>query len=67
LIIDIPNPSGSINPNALLKADKFSDDYPFLFYKDSSSIGIINCKNLTARVIADNLIYSRCGNAYSLL
>ncbi|CDW86985.1 UNKNOWN [Stylonychia lemnae] len=65
-IKDIPNPSGSINYNSLIKIDGFSDEKPYLIYQDSRSIGVINCQKLTAKSIISDLNYGRCGNIYSL-
>jgi len=63
---DIPNPSGSINYNCLIKIDNFSEDYPYLLYKDSRTIGLINCKHYIARTLLKDITYQRCGNLYSL-
>jgi len=48
----INNPSSSINYNCLLKTLFFSDDMPYLVYKDSRSIGVINCVTYEATMLA---------------
>ncbi|CDW87539.1 UNKNOWN [Stylonychia lemnae] len=62
----IKNPSSSSNHNCLIKAQDFSENYPYLIYKDAKSIGVINCVTLQARVIVPDIAYQRCGNIYSL-
>ncbi|CDW81142.1 UNKNOWN [Stylonychia lemnae] len=62
----IRNPSKSINYNSLVKIDGFSDELPYLIYRDSRCIGVINCKTLTASTIISGINYSRCGNIFSL-
>ncbi|CDW85946.1 UNKNOWN [Stylonychia lemnae] len=65
-IHDIANPSQSINYNSLIKIDGFGDDLPYLIFRDSRSIGIINCKTLDAKLILNEIQYARCGNVFSL-
>ncbi|CDW85662.1 UNKNOWN [Stylonychia lemnae] len=65
-IKDIQNPSTSINYNALRKIDGFGDKLPYLLFRDSRSIGIINCSTLDAQTILEKSNYSRCGNIYCL-
>ena len=62
----IPNPSGSINYNCLQKLSTFSGKYPYLLYKDSRSIGYINCVTNTCEKLFD-CAYKRCGNNYSMI
>ncbi|CDW90451.1 UNKNOWN [Stylonychia lemnae] len=42
VIKDIVNPSSSINYNALRKIDGFGDELPYLLFRDSRTIGIID-------------------------
>ncbi|CDW79665.1 UNKNOWN [Stylonychia lemnae] len=62
---DIPNPSQSINYNCLQKILNFSDNNPYLIYKDSRSVGFINCVTLD---IVDRLdcTYKQGGNLFSM-
>ncbi|CDW89953.1 UNKNOWN [Stylonychia lemnae] len=65
-ITDIPNPSKSINYNSLIPIDGFCQEHPYLIYKDSRSIGVIDCLTYEAKIIDSEVNYSRCGNLYSL-
>ncbi|CDW73901.1 UNKNOWN [Stylonychia lemnae] len=60
------NPSSSINYNSLIKIEGFGENLPYLFFRDSRSLGVINCKTLEAFTLAKGIDYARCGNLYSL-
>eukprot|EP00347_Sterkiella_histriomuscorum_P012139 403369747 len=64
-ISNIPNPSKSINYNCLQKIIDFGPDCPLMIYKDSRSIGVINCKTMKAEQIVD-VSYKRCGNLFAM-
>ncbi|CDW79248.1 UNKNOWN [Stylonychia lemnae] len=61
----IPNPSQSNNFNYLQPINIQSKQYPYLIYKDSRSIGYIDCTNLEAQMI-EQCIFKTLGNHYSL-
>ncbi|CDW77227.1 UNKNOWN [Stylonychia lemnae] len=63
---DIFNPSKAINYNCLQKVVFFSDKHPFLIYKDSRSIGFINCVNFEIQKLFD-CNYKRGGNIHSMI
>ncbi|CDW89475.1 UNKNOWN [Stylonychia lemnae] len=65
-ISQIYNPSGSINYNSLIKIDGFGEDRPYLIYRDSKSLGVINCKSLDVFTLVKGIEYARCGNLFCL-
>ncbi|CDW74876.1 UNKNOWN [Stylonychia lemnae] len=62
----IHNPSGSINYNSLVKIDGFRESRPYLIFRDSKSLGLINCKSLEVFTLAQGIDYARCGNLFCL-
>ncbi|CDW74228.1 UNKNOWN [Stylonychia lemnae] len=63
---DIFNPSEAINYNCLQKVAFFSNKHPYLIYKDSRSIGFINCVTNEIQKLFD-CTYKRGGNLHSMI
>ncbi|CDW75113.1 UNKNOWN [Stylonychia lemnae] len=61
----ILNPSDSNNFNCLQRVCFFSSEYPYLIYKDSRSIGYIDCKSQIAYKV-DDCSFQCSNNKYSL-
>ena len=51
--------------NCLQKVLNFSEENPYLVFKDSRYIGIINCKTLTIKLDTE-VKYKRGANYYSM-
>jgi hypothetical protein len=62
---ELKNPTGSINMNCLQKVVNFSEDYPYIIFKDSRFIGVINCYSMTVQTLSEAK-YRRGGNLYSM-
>ncbi|CDW80831.1 UNKNOWN [Stylonychia lemnae] len=61
----IPNPSQAENFNYLQKVCFYSQQYPYLIYKDSRSVGYIDCTDFVAHKISECL-FKHNGNHHTL-